>query len=52
MQDLHFVRYQIDNNLVVSGSRCFELLNPDWDRSHHMVFLERNMGALRMPVGT
>ncbi|QEY31074.1 hemagglutinin [Synechococcus sp. RSCCF101] len=44
--------HQIDHNLVISGSRCFELLNPAWDRPHHMVYLERNMGALRIPIGT
>jgi len=46
-------RHQIDSNLVVSGSRCLrELLDLGWDLSHHMVFLERNMGALCVPVDT
>ena len=35
--DLH--RHQVDNNLVLEGSRTFTLLNPDWDHPHHIIHL-------------
>ena len=44
--------HQIDNNLVVEGDRTFTLLNPLWDEPHHIVYLQRCMGALQIPIGT
>ena len=45
-------RHQIDNNLVIEGSRVFTLINPEWDEPHHIIYLNRAMGALQIPVGT
>ena len=55
--DEHFEQYyihnhQIDHNLVIEGSRTFTLLNPKWDEPHHVIFLNRQMGALKIPIGT
>ena len=48
-----YVHYhQIDNNLVLEGNRTFTLLNPLWDEPHHLIYLNRLMGALRIPIGT
>jgi len=48
-----YVHYhQIDNNLVVHGSRTFELINFDWDKPYQIIKLTRNSGALRIPKGT
>ena len=44
--------HQIDNNLVIQGSRKFTLINPKWDEPHHVIFLNRAMGALQIPIGT
>ena len=44
--------HQVDHNLVLEGHRIFTLLNPLWDKPHHVVYLERAMGALQIPVGT
>jgi hypothetical protein len=44
--------HQIDNNRVVSGSRTFELINFDWDRPYQIVNLNRDSGALRIPLNT
>ncbi len=44
--------HQIDNNLVIDGTRKFTLINPKWDEPHHVIFLNRAMGALKIPVGT
>ncbi len=44
--------HQVDHNLVLIGSRCFTLLNPAWDQPHHVVYLERAMGALEIPLDT
>lgn len=44
--------HQVDHNLVLSGQRRFILLNPEWDQPHHVVELERAMGALEIPIGT
>jgi hypothetical protein len=44
--------HQVDHNLVLTGSRTFTLLNPTWDQPHHVVHLERAMGALQIPVDT
>ena len=45
-------QHQIDHNLVLHGQRTFRLLNPSWKQPHHVVLLERAMGALVIPVGT
>jgi len=44
--------HQVDHNLVLHGQRRFILLNPAWDQPHHLVLLERAMGALQIPIGT
>ena len=49
----YYVHYhQIDNNLVLEGERTFTLLNPLWDEPHHIIYLNRSMGALQIPIGT
>jgi len=45
-------QHQVDHNLVLQGHRTFILLNPSWEQPHHVVDLERAMGALEIPVGT
>jgi hypothetical protein len=45
-------RHQMDHNLVLTGRRTFTLLNPAWDQPHHVVHLERAMGALQIPRDT
>ncbi len=45
-------RHQTDHNLVIKGSRIFTLINPEWDEPHHIIYLNRAMGALQIPVGT
>ena len=44
--------HQIDHNLVITGERTFVLINPAWDEPHHVIYLNRSMGALEIPVGT
>ena len=44
--------HQIDHNLVIAGERTFVLINPLWDEPHHVIYLNRSMGALEIPVGT
>ncbi len=44
--------HQIDHNLVIAGERKFILINPTWDEPHHVIYLNRNMGALVIPIGT
>ena len=44
--------HQIDNNLVLTGDRKFILINPSWDEPHHVIYLNREMGALEIPIGT
>ncbi len=44
--------HQIDHNLVISGKRKFILINPTWAQPHHVIYLNRNMGALKIPIGT
>jgi len=44
--------HQVDHNLVLHGRRSFTLLNPSWGQPHHVIQLERAMGALVIPVGT
>ena len=45
-------QHQIDHNIVIEGSRVFTLINPQWDEPHHIIYLNRAMGALQIPVGT
>jgi hypothetical protein len=45
-------QHQIDHNLVLHGRRTFILLNPSWSQPHHVIELERAMGALEIPAGT
>ena len=48
-----YVHYnQINHNLVLNGHRTLTLLNPNWTKPHHVVELERIMGALQIPIGT
>jgi len=44
--------HQIDHNLVIKGERKFILINPSWDEPHHVIYLNRKMGALEIPIGT
>ena len=44
--------HQIDNNRVISGSRTFELINFDWERPYQIVKLNRDSGALKIPLNT
>ena len=44
--------HQIDHNLVITGKRTFVLINPEWDKPHHVIYLNRAMGALEIPIGT
>ena len=44
--------HQIDHNLVITGERTFFLINPSWDEPHHVIYLNRSMGALKIPIGT
>ena len=44
--------HQIDHNLVIKGERTFVLINPLWDEPHHVIYLNRSMGALEIPIGT
>ena len=44
--------HQIDRNLVITGERKFILINPLWDEPHHVIYLNREMGALEIPIGT
>ena len=44
--------HQIDNNRVISGSRTFELINFNWDRPYQIIKLNRDSGALKIPLNT
>ena len=44
--------HQVDHNLVITGERKFILINPDWEEPHHVIYLNRSMGALEIPRGT
>ena len=44
--------HQIDNNRVISGSRTFELINFDWYRPYQIIKLNRDSGALKIPLNT
>ncbi len=49
----YYVHYhQIDHNLVITGERTFVLINPSWDETHHVIYLNRSMGALEIPIET
>ena len=37
---------------MIEGSRKFTLINPKWDEPHHVIFLNRAMGGLQIPIGT
>ena len=37
---------------MIEGNRKFTLINPKWDEPHHVIFLNRSMGALQIPIGT
>ena len=45
-------QHQVDHNLVLQGGRTYTLLNPDWPQPHHVIHLQRVMGALQIPIGT
>jgi len=45
-------QHQVDHNLVIEGQRVFTLLNPAWPQPHHVIHLQRAMGALQIPIGT
>ena len=44
--------HQIDHNLIITGQRQFILINPNWDEPHHVIYLNRSIGALEIPIGT
>ena len=41
--------HQVDHNRVLSGTRTFELVNPEWKFPYHIVHLNRTSGALVVP---
>ena len=45
-------RHQIDHNRVVSGERTFELVNLKWKYPYHIVHLNVQSCALRIPTHT
>ena len=45
-------RHQIDHNRVVSGERTFELVNLKWKYPYHILHLNVQSGALRIPTQT
>ena len=45
-------KHQIDHNRVVSGERTFELVNYKWKYPYHIVHLNVQSGALRIPTYT
>ena len=51
-EQYYFHEHQIDHNLVITGERKFILINPSWDEPHHVIYLNRTMGALKIPIGT
>ena len=52
IRDSYVHNHQIDHNLVITGERTFVLINPSWDEPHHVIYLNRSMGALEIPIGT
>ncbi len=51
-EEYYVHNHQIDHNLVIKGERTFVLINPLWDEPHHVIYLNRSMGALEIPIGT
>ena len=51
-EQYYFHRHQTDHNIIMQGSRIFTLINPEWDEPHHIIYLNRAMGALQIPLGT
>ena len=45
-------KHQTDHNRVVSGERTFELVNLKWKYPYHIVHLNVQSGALRIPTYT
>ena len=45
-------KHQTDHNRVVSGERTFELVNYKWKYPYHIVHLNVQSGALRIPTYT
>ena len=45
-------KHQMDHNRVVSGERTFELVNYKWKYPYHIVHLNVQSGALRIPTYT
>ena len=45
-------KHQTDHNRVVSGERTFELVNFKWKYPYHIVHLNVQSGALRIPTYT
>ena len=37
---------------VLLSSPVIILINPSWDEPHHVIYLNRTMGALEIPIGT
>ena len=52
LEQYYVHNHQIDHNLVIAGERKFILINPTWDEPHHIIYLNRSMGALEIPIGT
>lgn len=46
--------YQVDHNRILSGSRCFELINPEWQHPYHEIHLSGELmyHSLVIPKGT
>jgi hypothetical protein len=44
--------HQVDHNRVLSGTRVFEVINPEWRYPYHIVHLNRSSGALVIPKRT
>ena len=45
-------KQQIDHSLVIKGSCNFTLINSEWDEPHLIIYLNRAMGSLQIPIGT
>ena len=52
LEQYYIHNHQIDRNLVITGERKFILINPTWDEPHHVIYLNRSMGAIEIPIGT
>ena len=51
-EQCYIQNHPIEHNLVIEGSRTFNLINPKWDEPHHVIFSNHMMGALKIPIGT